>query len=401
MKWLEQHTLECDGLASGVNDGRLFAYVAVPLGEDREVLAERRIERGSRLYFRRDELSSIVFHKIDFHAFAVAVEVEVGSLSGVESAFHCFEDDQVLEETAAKRIAVQLFGIADSCERTGKSRIVEIKLGRFYEPLAPVLVPWRKEEADVRRVEDGEPFHYSLRGNSGVVGNGRDIENRADASDEKPEKVCEKQRVLDLEALMNVAFHVGVDVSVEKGFASYASRKKTRIAAGKNGGKHVALWQKLVRFPKAERKQCEYRASSGEGLAYVLHKKKVAGAGEYEEPVDAFLVHDSLYIRKQLGNSLNFVENRAIGDSGEECPWVVRGKHACVWIFKRFVGLVGEECLCKRRLARLPRSDNSYYRKFRRRFLDGRCNMPFNVHGTYYTTLRQMVQYGKLTSRIA
>jgi len=163
MKWLERHPLECDGFASGVNDGRLFAYVAVPVGENREIFAERRIERGSRLYFRRDELSAIVFHKIDFHAFAVAVEVEVGSLSGVESAFHCFEDDQVLEESAAKRVAVQLFGIADSCERTGKSRIVEIKLGRFYEPLAPVLVPWRKEEADVRRMEDREPFHYSLR----------------------------------------------------------------------------------------------------------------------------------------------------------------------------------------------------------------------------------------------
>jgi len=31
MKWLERHPLEGDGLASGVNDGRLFAYVAVPV----------------------------------------------------------------------------------------------------------------------------------------------------------------------------------------------------------------------------------------------------------------------------------------------------------------------------------------------------------------------------------
>ena len=108
VKWLERHPLEGEGLVSGVNDRRLFAYVAVPVGENREILAERRIERGSGLYLRRNELSAALLDKIDFHAFAVAVEVEIGSLSGVERAFHCFEDDQVLEESAAKRIAVQL-----------------------------------------------------------------------------------------------------------------------------------------------------------------------------------------------------------------------------------------------------------------------------------------------------
>ena len=46
-EWLERHPLEGDGLVSGVNDGRLFAYVAVPVGENREIFAERRIERGS------------------------------------------------------------------------------------------------------------------------------------------------------------------------------------------------------------------------------------------------------------------------------------------------------------------------------------------------------------------
>ena len=108
MKWLERHALEGEGLASGVNDGRLAAHVAVTFGENREVLAECRIERGRGLYLRRDELSAALLDQIDFHAFAVAVEVEVGSLSGVESAFHCFEDNQVLEETSAKRVAVEL-----------------------------------------------------------------------------------------------------------------------------------------------------------------------------------------------------------------------------------------------------------------------------------------------------
>ena len=401
MERLERHSLECEGLAPGVDDGWLLAHVAVSFCENREVFAERRIERGGGLYLRRDELSAVVFHKIDFHALGVPIEIEARPVAVVVCAFHRLKNDKILEKRTTERIAVQLFGIVDSRKRTGESRVVEIKFGRFYEPLASVLVPRRKEEADIRRVEYGKPFHYRLRGDAGVVGDGRYIENRADAPYEKAEKVCEEQSVLDFEKLMHVAFNVGTDVSVIEGISPCATRQQAWIAAGENCGKHIALWQKPVRLYKAEGKQCEYCAPSGKCLAYVLHEKKVAGASKDKEPVGAFLVHDALYVGKQIGCSLNFVENRAIGELCEECLGVASGIFVCTRVFKRSVGLVREKRLCKRRFARLPRADNGYDGKLRRRLLDRRRNLPFNVHGAYYTTFREMVQYGKSTSRIA
>ena len=169
MERLERHSLEGEGLASGVNDGWMLAYVAVPFGKNREVLAERRIECGGGLYLRRNELSAVVFYKIDFHALGVPVEIEARTVTAVVGAFHRLKNDKVLEKRSAKRIAIQLFRIVDSCERTGKPGVVEIKFGRFYEPLASILIPWRKKEANVRSMEYGEPFHYSLRGDAGVV----------------------------------------------------------------------------------------------------------------------------------------------------------------------------------------------------------------------------------------
>ena len=401
MERLERHALEGKAFAPSVNDGRLSAHIAVSFGENQKVLAEAVVERSGRFDLCRDELSAGILHKIDFHALGITIEVEIRPGTVVVGAFHRLKNDEVLEKSAAKRIAVQLFGVVDSRECTGEARIVEIEFGRFCEPLAPVLVPRRQEEADVRRMEDGKPFHYGLRGYAGVVGDGRNVENRADAPDEYPKKVREEQRVLDFEKLVNVAFHVGVDVTVKKSLAPYATGKKTRVAACQNGRKHIVLWQKSVRFPKAERKQCEDSTPSGERLADILHQENVTGAGENEKSVDAFVIYYPLYVGEQVGHTLDFVENRSIGEFCKEFPWVAFGKSVYVGIFKRPIGFVGEERLGKRRLARLPRADNGYDRKLRRCLLDRCRNLSFYVHGGYYSTHWNLVQYGKWTSRIA
>ena len=66
MEGLERHSLECEGLASCVNNRRLSAHVAVSFREKREVLAERRIERGGRLYLRGEELSAGVWKMVQY-----------------------------------------------------------------------------------------------------------------------------------------------------------------------------------------------------------------------------------------------------------------------------------------------------------------------------------------------
>ena len=114
MERLERYSLECEGLAPGVNDGWPLAHVAVPFCENREAFAERRIERGGGLYLRRDELSAVVFQKIDFHALGVPIEIEARPVAVVVCAFHRLKNDKTLEKRSAERIAVQLFGFADA-----------------------------------------------------------------------------------------------------------------------------------------------------------------------------------------------------------------------------------------------------------------------------------------------
>ena len=401
IKGSDRHALESERLVAAVDDGRLAAHVFVAFGENRKVLAEVRVERGGRLDLRGNKRSAGMLHKINFYALGVSIEIEVWSSAIVVGSFHRLKNDEIFEKTSTKRVAVQLFNITDFGQCAGEAGVVEIELGRLDEPLAPVFVPRRQEEADVRSVEDGEPFHHSLRGDAGVVGNGCDVENRANAPNENPKEVCEKQRVLDFEKLVNVAFHIGIDIAPEKSLVPYASSEETRIAACENGGKHVAPCLKHVRFPKAEWEQCEDRTASGKCLADAFHKEKVAGAGEDKKPVDAFFIHDPLYVGEQIGDALNFIENRAVWEFLEESPWIAPGKSTHVGIFKRTIGLVGEEHFGKRCLARLPRADNCYDREFRCRLPHRRRDMSLNVHGAYYNRPRRTVQYGKLTSHIA
>lgn len=400
-EWHNRNAFEGKGFRSYIHYGGRVALVAISLREGFKPLYEIAIESCGRLYFCWNELSAALLDQIDFNAVAIAVEVEVRSLPGVESALHCFEDNQVLEETSAKRIAVELLRVFDTCESTGKSSIVEIDFGRFDEPFAPVFVPWWKEEADVRRVEDGEPFHYSLRGNSGVVGNGCDIEYRADASGNKFEESGKEHGILDIQKQMDVALHVCVDVARKKSSRLSPSRDNAGIPAIEDRGHRALVWKRRRCLFHAEGEKRMNRASSGKRLADTLHKKKVAGTCQDEQPVLAFVVNNSLNVGKQIGYALYFVKHRAVRKSGEKRLGVAFGSFACAWMFKRLVGLVWEKCLYKCCFARLPWTDNRDDGKVLRRFPYCICHVSFDFHARYYNIFYNFMQYGKATSRIA
>ena len=223
------NALEGEGVLSAIRHGRLFALVGITFGELREVLAEVGIERGRRFDFCWNEFSPGVFDQIDLDTIGVSVKIEVGTLACIIRPLHLFENDEILEKAAAKRVVHQLFYGVDPGQCAGESGVVKIDLWRFHETLATVLVPGREKKADVRRVEDGKPFPYRFRGYAAIVREGRDIKNGADASHDKLEKCAEKSCVLDVQELMDIAFHV---CGTSAGFMQYG-KFTSRIALKK------------------------------------------------------------------------------------------------------------------------------------------------------------------------
>ena len=286
------YALEREVAVAAIDNGRALALVGIAFRELDEVLAEVGVERGGGLDLRREELSSGMFDHIHLYAIGVSVEVEVGSFPRIERMLHLFKDNEVLEKSAAKRVVCQLFDCLDSRQGAGEPSVVEIELGGFYEPFAPILVPRRKKEADVRRIEDGEPFRYRLCGDAAVVRDGRDIEDGTDTPHDELEKGCEKPCVLDVQKQVDVAFHVCADVAGKERVRFCATRKNTRIPAVENRRHRIGIWIRRRGFLQAERKKRMDSASSGERLADTLHQEKVAGTCEDEQPVLIFFIYN-------------------------------------------------------------------------------------------------------------
>lgn len=395
VKRRERNALEREGFLSAIDNGRMFALVGIAFRELVEVLAEVGVERGGRLDFRREELPSGMFDHVHLNAIGVSVEVEVGTFACIERLLHLFENDKVLEKSAAKRIVRQLLDCLDSRQGAGEPSVVEIEFGRFYEPFSPILVPRRKEKADVRRMEDGEPFRYRLCGDSTVVRNGRDVENGSDASHDELEEGFEDPCVFDVQKLMDVTFHVCADVAGEECIGLYATCKDTRIPAVENRRHRIGIGMRRRGFLQAKRKERMDGAPSGERLADTLHQEKVAGTCKDEKSVLLFVINDPLNVGKQLGNTLHFVEDGPVRKFREKG----RGVSLCVFagtgMLKRFVGLFREKRLYKRRFSRLPRADNRDHGKILCGFPCRSCHESFDFHRRQYSTPHTFMQYGK------
>ena len=182
-----------------------------------------------------------MFDQIYLDALGVTVEIEIRTFPGIERLFHLFKNDEVLEKAATQTVVHQLLRGVDSRQCAGESGVVKIDLWRFYETLAPVLVPWRQKEADVRCMEDGKPFRYRLRGDAAIVREGRDIENGTDAPHDELEECGKKHRVLDSQKLVDVALNIGADVTGKEYVRFCASSEDSRVSAVENRDQRICL----------------------------------------------------------------------------------------------------------------------------------------------------------------
>ena len=149
-KLFHRYAFEGEGFSSAIYHGWSLAFVGITFSELEKVFAKVSVEGCGRFDFRWNEFTPCVFDQINFNAIGIAIEIDVRAFASIIRLFHPFENDKVLEKSAAERVVHQLFYSVDSRQCAGKSRVEEIDLGRFDETFASILVPRRQKKADVR-----------------------------------------------------------------------------------------------------------------------------------------------------------------------------------------------------------------------------------------------------------
>lgn len=100
----------------------------------------------------------------------IAKKREVFSQSTIVAELENFGDDHILEQCTTQGVGFYLFRLFDTQQIGGETRIVEIELGRFYEPLVDIREIGGKAEYDKKSLQQRYPFGGGFMAYAGILG---------------------------------------------------------------------------------------------------------------------------------------------------------------------------------------------------------------------------------------
>ena len=137
-----------------------------------EVIEEVRLESLGGFDFVGFHLVDECAHDIDLALALIPVERQHFLTTRVGAVLHEVIDNHVLEEIAAQRMHVELFGGGDAEQEGCKPRVIEIQLWGLGQTLADVGVVGLQKVDDVGGVEDAQPATYRIHRHTYFIGDG-------------------------------------------------------------------------------------------------------------------------------------------------------------------------------------------------------------------------------------
>lgn len=145
----------------------------------------------------------------------------------------------------------------------------------------------------------------------------------------------EGSEILDFENLPHIPFQIVTDVVLEpEGWFNGAvvdGREEPGVKQLVHRGRGAVGG---LEFRHGERQKGEHGCASGEALGDRLDQLELTGSGENEASHPPVGIDDSLKIREEFGDSLDFIENSSVGGLAQESAWVFGGESPGVWVLK-------------------------------------------------------------------
>ena len=123
---------------------------------------------------------------------------------------------------------------------------------------------------------------------------------------------------------------------------------------------HGVIRFRPASFGKRKRQQAKQSGAARKGLTDSIRKLEMFAAGQHAEAILSPLIRPCLEVRQEAGRPLNFVQDRARADSGEQTTWIALGELPFIGRFKVDVGQVGKRLAAECGLARLAWSRDGH-----------------------------------------
>jgi hypothetical protein len=129
---------------------------------------------------------------------SVPPEIERRLPPMMEISLGDFRDDEVLEESAAERVGLQLGAGTKVKKLAGQTGVDKVKLRAFDETLVEIPVMRRESEDDETRLQHRDPSAGGIDRNAGVGRERGIIEKLSDPAGEESEKAFKGIEVADV-----------------------------------------------------------------------------------------------------------------------------------------------------------------------------------------------------------
>jgi hypothetical protein len=272
---------------------------------------------------------------VDFVAFLVAEKVKRGLDASVGLGFEQLGHDPIFEKGSALWMSGDVAGGADAYKPRGEAGITEIEFRGLDEALVEIGEPWLDQENQVAGLEDREPGLGGDASDAGIRCEGVDVDQLADASRAELDEALEGSEILDFENLPHIPLKIGADVVLEPEGGFNRAVVDGREEPGVKKLVH-RVWGAVggLEFRHREGQKSEHGCASGEALGDRLDQLKLTGSSEDEASHPPVGIDDSLEIREEFGDSLDFVEDSSVRGLAQESAWVFSGKCPGVRVFK-------------------------------------------------------------------
>ncbi len=106
------------------------------------------LERGAGFHLHRPPLAGALDQQVDLIDSIAAPEIHAVGQAMVAQVLQVLGHQHVLDQGTTHRVVGQRLGAADAQQPGSQTGVVEVQLGRLYQPLAEVAVIRRQPESD-------------------------------------------------------------------------------------------------------------------------------------------------------------------------------------------------------------------------------------------------------------